>query len=875
MHFYRRFHKRDKQTQNPSCDSASDRPFFEYAKMSVREVVKLQKSSASDGLSTPQAHTRLIKYGRNEVVKEKRRSWIVILLKNFKDPLSALLVVLALISYLTHDLKATVMIGIMVALSVFLRFFQEIKADAAAQKLKAMVRTVAHVVRSGLVKKISFERLVPGDIIHLSAGDMIPADIRLLESKDLYVNEATLTGEALPAEKHAEAITTEAKTPLELNNICYLGTNVASGSAKAIVLVTGRRTYLGCLAESLVKTEPPTAFDVGVKKFTWLIMTFILIMAPAVFLINGFAHHAWLEAFLFAMAVTVGLAPEMLPMIVAVNLSKGALVMSKKKVIVKHLDSIQNFGAMDILCMDKTGTLTEGRVVLEKYLNINGEEEPAVLEKAFLNSYFQTGLDNLLDAAVLKHKDVGTKLKIKNEWKKIDEIPFDFARRRMSVVVSNKAGEHFLICKGAVEEIISLCSQVDIHGKAENFDAKTYEKHLGIEDDMNGDGFRVVAVACKKISSTKKHYSIHDETDLKLTGFLAFLDPPKISAKASLVSLQESGITVKILTGDNDLVTKKICSEVGIDATNIVLGSQIEKMTDEEIAKVAVAKNIFAKLTPMQKEKIVTALRSADHTVGFMGDGINDAPALRAADVGISVDTAVDIAKESSDIILLEKDLSVLFEGVREGRRIFGNITKYIQMAASSNFGNMFSVLGGSIFLPFLPMLPIQILVNNLLYDLSQITIPTDIVDEEYLKKPRQWRIEHIRRFIMFIGPVSSLFDYTTFFVMLFVFNTWLHPSLFQTGWFVESLLSQTLIIHVIRTNRIPFIQSRASWPVMLSTLGICAIGVTLPYSPLAASLGFTPLPLWYWPILMAMLFIYFFLTQMVKRWFAKRYKFE
>lgn len=875
MHFYRRFHKREKQTNEPSCDTASDRPFFAYAKLSGREIVKLQKSSIANGLSVTQAHTRLLKYGKNEVVREQRRSWIIVLLKNFKDPLSALLVVLALISYLTHDIKATIMIGIMVVLSVFLRFFQEIKADVAAQKLKAMVRTVAQVVRGGAVKRIPFERLVPGDIIHLSAGDMIPADIRLLESKDLYVNEATLTGEALPAEKHAEPVTTDAKTPLELNNICYLGTNVASGSAKAIVLVTGRRTYLGCLAESLVKTEPPTAFDVGVKKFTWLIMSLILVMAPAVFLINGFTHHAWLEAFLFAMAVTVGLAPEMLPMIVAVNLSKGAIVMSRKNVIVKHLDSIQNFGAMDILCMDKTGTLTEGRVVLEKYLNINGLEEPAVLDHAYINSYFQTGLENLLDAAVLKHKEVGSKLKIKSEWKKIDEIPFDFARRRMSVVAQNKAGEQFLICKGAVEEIISLCTHVDINGKAEAFSAKSYEKHLGIEDEMNGDGFRVVAVAIKKIDNINKRYSVKDEAGLKLIGFLAFLDPPKNTAKASLVSLQDSGIAVKILTGDNDLVTKKICAEVGLNASDIILGSDITGMTEEELKKVAVEKHIFAKLTPMQKEQIVSALRLAGHTVGFMGDGINDAPALRAADVGISVDTAVDIAKESSDIILLEKDLSVLFEGVREGRRIFGNITKYIQMAASSNFGNMFSVLGGSIFLPFLPMLPIQILVNNLLYDLSQITIPMDTVDEEYLKKPRQWRIEHIRRFILFIGPVSSLFDYATYFVMLFLFNTWFHPSLFQTGWFVESLLSQTLIIHIIRTNKIPFIQSRASWPVMLSTLGISAIGVALPYSPLASSLGFTPLPLWYWPILIAMLLIYFTLTQLVKRWFTNKYKYE
>jgi Mg2+-importing ATPase len=875
MKFLKHLHKQKNDASDSTRRAADDAIYFDFARNDSRDAIKKLQSSKTAGLSGAQANARILKYGRNEVVHEKRRSWVMVLLKNFKDPLSALLVILALISYLTHDIKATVMIGIMVVVSVFLRFYQEIKADYAAQKLKAMVRTEAHVVRNNKIKKISFERLVPGDIIHLSAGDMIPADIRLLESKDLYIDEATLTGEALPAEKHSEQITTEAKTPLELNNICFLGTNVASGSAKAIVILTGSRTYLGRLAESLTKTEPPTAFDIGIKKFTWLIMCMIMIMAPAVFLINGFVHHAWLEAFLFAVAVTVGLAPEMLPMIVAVNLSKGAIAMSKKKVIVKHLDSIQNFGAMDVLCMDKTGTLTEGRVVLEKYLNIEGAEEPMVLEYSYLNSFFQTGLNNLLDAAVLKHKDVGVKLKIKNDWKKIDEIPFDFFRRRMSVVVQNKSGEHFLICKGAVEEIISLSSHVEINRAVEKFDAKKYEAHLGIEDKMNADGLRVVAVAIKKIDNVKKRYGIHDESGLTLVGFLAFLDPPKTTAKASLASLRESGITVKLLTGDNALVTKKICDEVGFDATRIVLGSEIEQMSDEEILKAAEEVSVFAKLTPMQKEKIVSALRDAKHTVGFMGDGINDAPALRGADVGISVDTAVDIAKESSDIILLEKDLSVLREGVREGRRIFGNISKYIQMAASSNFGNMFSVVGGSIFLPFLPMLPIQILVNNLLYDASQTTIPTDTVDEEYLEQPRQWRIENIRRFILFIGPISSIFDFATFFVMLFIFNTWLHPSLFQTGWFVESLLSQTLIIHVIRTNKIPFIQSRASWPVIMSTLGIAAVGVALPYTPFAASLGFTPLPLWYWPILIAMLLVYFTLTQTVKRWFAKKYKME
>lgn len=865
-------HKNIEQANIPVYDSAEDKPFFRYAKIDADKIVKELKSSVVSGLSIAQAHTRLLKYGRNEVVREKRRSWVVVLVKNFKDPLSALLVVLALISYLTRDYKATAMIGAMIVVSVFLRFYQEVKADLAAQKLKAMVRTVAHVLRKGKTINIPFERLVPGDIIFLSAGDMIPADVRLIKSKNLYINEATLTGEALPAEKQAETIIAEAKTPLELNNICFLGTNVASGSAKAVVLLTGSRTYLGRIAETLTKTKPPTAFDIGVKKFTWMIMAFIAIMAPATFLINGFSHHRWLEALLFALAVAVGLAPEMLPMIITVNLSKGALAMSKKKVIIKNLDAIQNFGAMDILCTDKTGTLTEGRVILEKYLNIEGVEAPAVLKYAYLNSYFQTGLNNLLDTAVLKHKETGEELKIKSSWKKFDEIPFDFSRRRMSVAVKNNNGERLLICKGAVEEIISLSSHVEINNKTERFVPSVYEKHLGIEDELNADGFRVVAVAIKKLPTDKITCSKADEKDMTLIGFLAFLDPPKATAKISLDALRESGVPVKILTGDNALISKQVCDSVGLDTTRIITGSEIEKMNTEQLKKAVSEVNIFAKLTPMQKARVVSALRENGRTVGFMGDGINDAPALRGADVGISVDTAVDIAKESSDIILLEKDLMVLREGVREGRRIFGNITKYIQMAASSNFGNMFSVVGGSIFLPFLPMLPIQILVNNLLYDMSQTTIPADRVDEEYLQKPRQWKIDQIRRFIFYIGPVSSIFDYATYFVMLFLFNTWFAPSLFQTGWFVESLLSQTLIIHIIRTNKIPFIQSRASWPVILSTLGISAIGIYLPYSPIASSLGFTPLPLWYWPILIAMLLVYFFLTQLVKRWFKKKY---
>jgi Mg2+-importing ATPase len=649
---------------------------------------------------------------------------------------------------------------------------------------------------------------------------------------------------------------------------------VESGSATAVVIHTGNRTYFGSLAASIVGQRQLTSFDKGVNKFTWLMIRFIAVMVPAVFLINGLSKHNWLEAFLFAMAVAVGLTPEMLPMIVTVNLSKGALAMARKKVIVKRLNAIQNFGAMDVLCTDKTGTLTQGKIVLEKHLDAHGDPSEKVLHYGYLNSYHHTGLKNLLDEAILDHEELEERLKAKEKYRKIDEIPFDFVRRRMSVVVEDETGLNTLICKGAVDEVLSLCTRVEVKGEVIEVLPEHDAKRRQLADDLNGQGFRVIALAYKQMpgGSDEPVYSVKDESDLILLGFLAFLDPPKDTATEALKQLHRLSVDVKVLTGDNEIITTYICKEVGMPVEHLLLGSQIETMSETELAEAASATSVFARLVPAHKERIIRALQSKGHVLGFMGDGINDAPALKAADVGISVDSAVDIAKESSDIILLENSLLVLEQGVMEGRRVFGNIVKYIKMAASSNFGNMFSVVGASAFLPFLPMLPIQVLTNNLLYDFSQTTIPTDEVDADWLTKPRQWTIGKILRFILFIGPISSIFDYATFFLMLYVFNCWHNPALFHTGWFVESLFTQTLIIHVIRTNKIPFIESRASWPLIITSVIIVAVGAWLTVSPLASTLGFVPLPPLYWLFLAIMLLSYAVLTQVVKGWFVRRF---
>ncbi len=824
--------------------------------------------SGPQGLSQEQAEQRLEEYGPNVVAQEKRHTWLHLLGHALINPLVILLLILATVSLLTGDLKAAVVMSVMVVLGVVLRLVQETRADAAAAKLKAMISVTATVIRAGTAREVPLANVVPGDLVKLSAGDMIPADVRILTCKDLFVIQASLTGESLPVEKTEAPVDANRHSPLELTNVCFLGTSVESGAATALVVTTGLDTYLGAMSKALVGPPVETSFDKGIRKFTWLMIRFIAVMVPLVFLINGLTKGDWPEAFFFAVAVAVGLTPEMLPMIVTVCLSKGAIAMSRKKVIVKRLNSIQNFGAMDVLCTDKTGTLTLDRVIIEKHCDVVRKEDDDVLALVYLNSHFQTGLKNVLDRAVLEHKEIHAEINVP-AWEKVDEIPFDFARRLMSVVVETPEDTHRIITKGAPEEVFHRCTQFELEGQLYPMDPILIDDLRLEYEALSEDGFRVLAVAYKDVPH-KAAYSKADESEMVLRGYVAFLDPPKETARPALEFLRQQGVAAKILTGDNELVSKKICHEVGLPTEHILLGSQVETMNDAQLADEAEKTTLFARLSPAHKQRIIQALQSRRHAVGFLGDGINDAPALRAADVGISVDSAVDIAKESADVILLEKSLLILEEGVLEGRKVFANILKYVRMGASSNFGNMFSVLGASIFLPFLPMAPLQILTNNLLYDFSQVPIPTDDVDPEQIARPRPWSMKEISRFILFIGPCSSIFDYTTYFLMLYVFGAWNNPALFQTGWFVESLLTQTLIIHIIRTNRIPFLQSRASWPLIVTTALVMMIGMWLPFSPVGPALGFQPLPQLYWPLILLTLLCYALLTQIVKGWLLR-----
>jgi Mg2+-importing ATPase len=859
-------------TQNaPSPKGAqASRLLEQAAALSTAELFKMLRTSES-GLESAEAAKRLEEVGPNEVAREKKHTWLDRLWVAARNPLVVLLTVLALVSYGTGDLRAGTVMLLMVFLGLGLRFVQETRADTAAAKLKAMIRVTATVLRDGQATEIPIEQIVPGDVVRLSAGDMIPADVRLLGAKDLFVIQATLSGESLPVEKSEAPDTRAGIGPLERSSLCFLGTSVESGSARGIVMATGSQTYLGKVASALAGQPVETSFDRGIKQFTWLMIRFMLVMVPLVFVVNGVTKHDWREAFFFALAVAVGLTPEMLPMVVSVCLSKGAMAMSKKKVIVKRLNSIQNFGAMDVLCTDKTGTLTIDRVILEIHCDVFKRTSDEVLRDAYLISHFQTGLKNVLDRAVLQHQEVHQQFKLE-QFQKVDEIPFDFSRRMMSVVIATPEGNNRFLTKGAPEAVFAKCSHFESEGEVFPMEPILVGDLIEQVNDLGEDGFRVLAVAYKQVER-RATYSKADEEGLILTGYLAFLDPPKDSAVQAIKALRQHGVAVKVLTGDNDLVSRKVCGEVGIEVGQIVRGSEVEQMGDEQLAAAVEKASVFARLSPTHKQRIVKALQRNGHVVGFMGDGINDAPALRAADVGISVDNAVDIAKESADMILLEKSLLVLEEGVIEGRKVFVNILKYIRMGASSNFGNMFSVLGASAFLPYVPMTPIQVLTNNLLYDFSQVPIPTDNVGAQQTTRPRPWVMGEIAKFITCIGPISSVFDYTTYFVMLYVFHCWA-PSkapLFQTGWFVESLMTQTLIIHVIRTNLVPFVQSRASWQLTITSLLIMAIGAWLPYSPLAPYLGFVPLPWLYWPILLLTLLCYVGLTQIVKTWLVRR----
>jgi Mg2+-importing ATPase len=874
-------------------DSASERELLAIARLSPDEAMA-RLGTSPDGLLDREANERFEKFGPNEVAHEAKKNPLRRFVEVLFTPLSVLLLVLAAVNYFTGEAKGAIVISLMVVLSSLLSFVQEFRSSKAAERLRAMVSTTATVLRKDRrlgvpdditrhfqvvlhpkgpeQREVPLTHVVPGDIIRLSAGDLIPADVRIISARDLFVNQAALTGESLPVEKFPAAITAPTGSALERNNLAFMGSNVVSGTAVAVVAMTGPRTYFGSVASNITGQRQLTSFDRGINRFIWLIIRFMLVMVPLVFLINGLTKGDWLEAFLFAVAVAVGLAPEMLPMIVTINLAKGALAMAGKKVIVKRLNSIQNLGAMDVLCTDKTGTLTQDKVLLEKHVDVHGDESERVLEYAYLNSYYQTGLKNLLDVAVLEHVEVHQSLRPDLKFAKIDEIPFDFQRRRMSVVVAESDGPHVLICKGAVEEVFGVCNRAEQHDEMVPLEEQHYEERGTLTKEFNDDGFRVIAVAYKELPIGQTTYSVADEQGLVLAGYIAFLDPPKESAAEAIRALQDYGVTVKVLTGDNEAVTRNVCRQVGLPVSQVLLGSEMETLSDEELAERAEEVSVMAKLSPAQKARVIKALHMRGHVVGFLGDGINDGPALKAADVGISVDTAVDIAKESADIILLEKNLLVLEQGAIEGRKVFGNITKYIKMGASSNFGNMFSVLGASAFLPFLPMAPVQILVNNLLYDFSQTTVATDTVDDDYLRKPRQWDIGNIGRFMLFIGPISSFFDYVTFGTLLYFFGAGTNESLFQTGWFVESLLSQTLIVHVIRTGRIPFVESRPSFPLLVTTVGICLLGIWLPTSTFAGALGLTPLPHAYGLALAAILGSYMLVTQVVKTWLIRRF---
>lgn len=875
-----------KKLQQPQYALNSEKVFLTATQPAKSVYSYLQTTRL--GLTRAEVEDRQLTYGKNEVVHEQKKNPFIVFIKTFINPFIGVLTGLAVISLVIDVLMAepgeqewtgVVIIAVMVVCSAILRFWQEWKANEATDSLMKMVKNTCLVKRAGSgEEELDITELVPGDIVFLAAGDMIPADLRIIESKDLFISQASLTGESEPIEKFPEVKEKQYRkgSVVELDNICYMGSTVISGAAKGIVFETGNRTFLGTIARNLTGHRATTAFDKGISKVSLLLIRFMLVMVPFVFFINGFTKGDWFEAFIFAISVAVGLTPEMLPMIVTANLSKGALSMSKKKTIVKNLNAIQNFGAMNILCTDKTGTLTCDKIVLEKYINADGsnDESKRILRHAYFNSYFQTGLKNLMDKAILSHVKELKLEHLKDAYTKVDEIPFDFIRRRMSIVIEDKQGKRQIITKGAVEEMLSICSHTEFNGEVQPLTDKLKVKAQKISEEMNRKGMRVLAVAQKSYIEKVGNFSVSDEKEMVLIGFLAFLDPPKPSAAEAIKQLHEYGVEVKILSGDNDIVVKAIGRQVGIDTSYSLTGPDIENM-DETILKERVkTTTCFSKLTPLQKTQIISILQEQENTVGFLGDGINDAAALRQSDIGISVDSAVDIAKESADIILLEKDLMVLEDGVLEGRKTFGNINKYIKMTASSNFGNMFSVMFASAFLPFLPMMPIHLLIQNLLYDISQTTIPFDRMDPEFLRRPRRWDASDLKRFMIYIGPISSIFDIVTYLVMWHVFgcNSPEHQSLFQSGWFIEGLLSQTLIVHMIRTRKIPFIQSRATWPVIGMTTLVMVIGIVIPFTSFGASIGLQALPLSYFPWLVGILFSYCVLTQLVKNWYIRKF---
>lgn len=870
------------------------------------------------GLEPGKVEENRSEYGSNKVTREKKKTLPQRLAGAFINPFTAILFCLALVSSFTDmifphfslfgcvpkdfDCLTVVIILTMVFLSGTLRFVQESRSGNAAEKLLAMITTTCTVTRKGQeMAEIPLDEVVVGDIVHLSAGDMLPADVRILDAKDLFVSQASLTGESEPIEK-IPMVNETRDAITDYTNIAFMGSNVISGSASVVVVTVGDHTLFGSMASGVAHEAVETSFSKGVNAVSWVLIRFMLVMVPLVFVANGITKGDWLSAFLFGISIAVGLTPEMLPMIVTTCLAKGAVSMSKKQTIVKNLNSIQNFGAIDILCTDKTGTLTQDKVVLEYHLNVNGEDDLRVLRHAYLNSYFQTGYKNLMDVAIIQkteeeEADDPQLVDLSEHYVKVDEIPFDFARRRLTTVVQNRDGKTQMVTKGAVEEMLSICSFAECDGKVRPMTKELKSRILATVDDLNEKGFRVLAIAQKSNPSPAGAFGVTDECDMVLMGYLAFLDPPKESTADAIKALKAHGVTTKILTGDNDKVTRTICKQVGLKVRNMLLGSDLENMSDQELAKAAETTDVFAKLTPGQKARVVSVFRENGHTVGFMGDGINDASAMKSADIGISVDTAVDVAKESADIVLLEKDLMVLEEGIIEGRKTYANMIKYIKMTASSNFGNMFSVLAASALLPFLPMESLQLIFLNLIYDLSCTAIPWDNVDEEFISVPRKWDASSVGSFMMWIGPTSSVFDWMTYIFMYFVFCPLFvskgvlyndlashfagadlvrmqtaYVAMFQTGWFIESMWSQTLVIHMIRTPKLPFIQSHASAPLTLMTFTGIGVLTIIPFTTFGRMLGFVALPTAYFAYLIPCILLYMVLATSLKKAYVRHY---
>ncbi|WRS26555.1 magnesium-translocating P-type ATPase [Oscillospiraceae bacterium MB08-C2-2] len=838
--------------------------------------------ATAEGFSTLQAEELLEDKGTNTIAQEAPRPWAVRLLLAFANSFNFVLMAVAAVSFVTEvwlvspESRSWATVLIIVALilvSGLLQFFQEEKSDGAARRLKEMVSSNTSVLRDGRFQEIPMAQLVPGDVVSLSAGDMIPADLRVLTAKDLFISQAALTGESEPVEKFSEAPDQE-HSFMEIPNIAFMGTNVISGAATALVAGTGDNTYFGTIAHSLAGQRAATSFEKGIADVSRVLLRLMLLMVPIILVVNGVTKKDWLGALLFAMSVAVGITPQLLPVIMTSTLAKGALAMSKHKTIVKNLPAIQTFGAMDVLCTDKTGTLTEDRIVLERYLDIHGNEDQRILRHAYLNSYFQTGLKNLIDLAIIERSNRQGAEQWRQEYTKEDEIPFDFNRRRMSVVLRDGTGKRQLITKGAVEEMLDICAFTEYQGEVTPLTLEHRERVLALSDSLNEQGLRVLAIAQKNHVSDVETFGVADESEMVLIGFVGFLDPPKESAKKALAALSEHGVRAIVLTGDNEKVARTVCRHLNMQVDRYLMGDDVAAMTDEALSASLDEVNLYAKLSPAQKSRVVRLLQQKGHTVGYMGDGINDAPALRQADIGISVDSAVDIAKESADIILLEKSLMVLEQGVLEGRQTFGNLVKYIKMAVSGNFGNMFSVLIASVALPFLPMLPIQILAQNLLYDFSQMAIPFDRMDPQYILHPRKWDARDIQRFMYCLGPVSSLMDILTFVVLYFVFgfNTPEKAVFFQTGWFMMGLLSQTLVVHQIRTAGLPFTQSRASAALTVSTFAVGILALVIPYTFIGTALDMHPVSFTFFPWLLALMLLYFALVQVVKNWYIRRY---